>query len=189
MGVCCVPGGATYECSHRESRACFLTWKRSWPASRIQPSHLSCQKYTAGASQSHLKRQLLHRKPVTICQSGSTAGSARTRPAGLTTCQPPISHRGGQSSMATWQRTPKSMKERRFHGRAMRQVPLCLTQTFTLAPPVVRRGRRFPRASAAPRVPVAVPVNAITFRYARRGCQIAGTVSRSRPSELGENGP
>ena len=29
--------------------------------------------------------------------------------------------------------------------------------------------------------------NALIFRYARRGCQIAGTVSRSRPSELGAN--
>src|SRR5690349_5901060 len=101
MGVRSAPGGATSECSQRESRACFLTWKRSWPASRTQHSHLSYQKYKTGVSQSHLNRELLHRKLVTICQSESTAEFTRTRPAGLTTRHLPISHHGGQSVVVT----------------------------------------------------------------------------------------
>ena len=63
--------GRTAECSHPSSLACFLTWKRFSPVllDRAHPI-LLVSKYTAGASQSHLKRELLHHKPVTICQSG-----------------------------------------------------------------------------------------------------------------------
>lgn len=76
MGVCSVPRAATAECSHRSRVACFLTWKRSSPASRTRHSHLSCQKYKVGASQSYLNRELPDHTPITICQSGSTAESA-----------------------------------------------------------------------------------------------------------------
>jgi hypothetical protein len=37
-----------------------------------QQSHLTCQKYKSGASQSHLKKGLSHHKLVTICQSEIT---------------------------------------------------------------------------------------------------------------------
>jgi len=109
MGVCSVMG-ATAEHSHHESRAGFLNWKPSSPVSRTEPSHRTCQKYKPEASQNHLNKEPLHHTPVTICQSGSTAGSARTRPAGLITRQPPISHHGGQHGMVTGRVHPDCCK-------------------------------------------------------------------------------
>jgi hypothetical protein len=89
MGICSVPSGRLLNAATpKVGQASSPGSASCQPLGHSNPI-LLVSKYKAGASQSRLNRELLHHKAVTICQSGLTAGSARTRPAGLTTRHPP----------------------------------------------------------------------------------------------------